>query len=257
MPGITFFSVVPIRKEPQETSEMVSQLLFGETFDIVETKDKWIYIVTHWDNYSGWIDAKMYTKISEEEHQTLLKSPFTVTRQMTTQIFYNPTGDSQYIPAGSVLYNFDKEKNRSFFLSNEFIVENFDKINQNATFETLAKQFLNAPYLWGGRTYFGMDCSGFTQLIFKMKRIPLPRDSKDQATMGTDVHMLHEIQLGDLAFFDNDEGDIIHVGMLLNPHTIIHASSCVKIDKFDQHGIYDVRNKSYSHHLRMIKRINY
>jgi len=256
MPGITFFSVVPIRKEPMETSEMVSQLLFGETFEIIEKSDKWTNITTHWDNYTGWIDSKMFTEITSEEHQKLLKSPFIVTRQVSTQIFNEPTGYSQNIPAGSILYNFDKGKNRSFILSHVFMTGKINGLDQNATFADLTKQFLNAPYLWGGRTCFGIDCSGFTQLIYKMKLMPLPRDSKDQAKMGTDVNMLHEVQPGDLAFFDNDEGNIIHVGILLDPQTIIHASGCVKIDKFDQQGIYDVKNKSYSHHLRMIKRIN-
>lgn len=253
--GITFFSVVPIRREPSEISEMISQLLFGETFDIEERTEKWIKIRTHWDNYSGWIDTKMYVEISDKEFKKLTNSLKTFTTPIFTKIIDEQTGYTQLLPTGSVMYNFDLGKQHTFFLSKSFLVKDYDNSIANADITDIAKKFLNAPYLWGGRTYFGIDCSGFSQLVYKLKGISLPRDAKDQAMKGNAVNMVHEIKQGDLAFFDNEEGDIIHVGILLNNQTIIHASGKVRIDKFDQQGIFDVDQKKYSHHLRMIKRI--
>ncbi len=255
MIGITFFSIVPIRKEPSEISEMVSQLLFGETFEFEEQTGEWIRITTHWDNYSGWIDAKMFVEISEDELKKLNKNPKTITTAVCTKIVDDQTGYSQLLPAGSVMYNFDLGKHRFFFSSKSFVVNDYDNSLMNAGVVDIAKQFLNAPYLWGGRTYFGMDCSGFSQLVYKLKGISLPRDAKDQATNGSSINMVHETKPGDLAFFDNEEGDIVHVGILINNQTIIHASGKVKIDKFDQQGIFDAEQKKYSHRLRMIKRI--
>ncbi len=255
MIGITFFSIVPIRREPTNTGEMVSQLLFGETFDIVEQTEKWIKIITHWDHYTGWIDSKMFIEISEKELEASISNPKTITTPICTKIMDEQTGYTQLIPAGSVMYNFDIGKQRTFFLSKSFFVKDYDHLLQDSNIINIAKQFMNAPYLWGGRTYFGIDCSGFSQLVYKLKGEPLPRDAKDQAMKGESVNMVHEVKPGDLAFFDNEEGEIIHVGILIDSHTIIHASGCVKIDRFDQQGIYDVTQGKYSHTLRMIKRI--
>ncbi len=253
--GTTFFSVVPIRCEPSETSEMISQLLFGELIEIVEQAEKWLQIISLWDGYQGWVDRKMITEITKDEFDSLNKNPKTITLPIYTKIIDDQTKYSQLLPAGSVLYNFDFEKKRFFSLSKSFIVDNYDNSLSNAGIADIAKQFLNAPYLWGGRTYFGIDCSGFSQLIYRLKGISLPRDAKDQAMKGNPVNMIHEIKSGDLAFFDNEEGNIIHVGILIDNNTIIHASGKVRIDKFDQQGIFDETNKRYTHHLRMIKRI--
>ncbi len=255
MKGITLFSIVPIRNAPSETSEMLSQLLFGETFDIEEMTEKWTRITTHWDTYSGWIDTKMFIQISDDDIEKLLRNPKTVTIPICTKIIDAQTGYPQLLPSGSILYSFDLGKKRSSFLSKSFTVDNYDNSLINANIIDIAKQFLNAPYLWGGRTYFGIDCSGFTQLVFKLKGIPLPRDAKGQVMEGKTINMVHEINPCDLAFFDNEEGLITHVGILIDHQTIIHASGKVKIDKFDQQGIFDVEQKRYSHHLRMIKRI--
>jgi len=255
MKGITFFSVVPIRREPDETSEMVSQLFFGETFNIEQQTEKWAEIVTHWDQYSGWIDKKMLTEIQDNDFEKLKKVPKTITLPVCTKIIEKKIRLLQLLPAGSVLYNFDSGLKNAFFMSKSFTVEDYDNTLQNASVVEIAKQFLNAPYLWGGKTYFGIDCSGFSQLVYRLRSIPLPRDAKDQALIGSDVNMVHEVNPGDLAFFDNEAGDIIHVGILIDSRTIIHASGKVKIDRFDQQGIYDIEQKKYSHKLRIIKRI--
>jgi cell wall-associated NlpC family hydrolase len=115
--------------------------------------------------------------------------------------------------------------------------------------------FLNAPYLWGGKSPFGIDCSGFTQITYKINGYKLPRDANQQVELGEPLSFVEEAEAGDLAFFDNEEGKIVHVGILLDNQQIIHASGCVKIDKFDHYGIFSSDTKKYSHTLRVIKRI--
>ncbi|MGE3825539.1 MAG: C40 family peptidase, partial [Bacteroidia bacterium] len=118
-----------------------------------------------------------------------------------------------------------------------------------------ATVFLNAPYLWGGRSVFGIDCSGFTQVVFKMAGIQLKRDAYQQAEQGITLSFVEEAQTGDLAFFDNEEGKIVHTGIVLSQGKIIHASGKVRIDKLDHQGIYNHDTKKYSHKLRLIKRV--
>ncbi|MFL5753049.1 MAG: C40 family peptidase, partial [Bacteroidia bacterium] len=118
----------------------------------------------------------------------------------------------------------------------------------------LACQFLNAPYLWGGRSIMGIDCSGFTQLVYKLNGYKLPRDAYQQAELGTPLSFVEEAEAGDLAFFDNEEGRITHVGIVLSDQRIIHASGKVRIDKFDHYGIFHSDRRKYSHLLRVIKR---
>jgi cell wall-associated NlpC family hydrolase len=150
--------------------------------------------------------------------------------------------------------------NNRFFLGTEEYELNSDEIiQQPADFESsiaeYAKFFLNAPYLWGGKTLFGIDCSGFTQVVFKMLGKNLKRDAWQQAEQGEIVNFLQEAKAGDLAFFDNAEGHVIHVGIMLNEQQIIHASGRVKIDPIDGQGIYSLDLKKHTHKLRIIKRV--
>ena len=115
--------------------------------------------------------------------------------------------------------------------------------------------FLNAPYLWGGKTPLGIDCSGFTQLVYKINGVKLKRDASDQALQGQTLSFIEESEPGDLAFFDDSEGNITHVGLLLENHRIIHASGMVRIDKIDQSGIFNIETQSHSHKLRFIKKM--
>ena len=121
--------------------------------------------------------------------------------------------------------------------------------------QEIAQSLLNVPYQWGGRSPMGMDCSGFTQVVFKILGKKLLRDAWQQAEQGVLVNFIEEIQPGDLVFFDNEEGRIIHVGIALANHKIIHASGCVRIDNLDHHGIYNTETRKYSHNLRIIKRV--
>jgi cell wall-associated NlpC family hydrolase len=118
----------------------------------------------------------------------------------------------------------------------------------------VAYKFLNTAYLWGGRSVFGIDCSGFSQVVYKFLNVCLPRDAWQQAEHGDIVKSLHEAVCGDLAFFDNEEGKITHVGIVLNPHEIIHSSGKVRLDKLDKEGIVNLENKQRTHKLKVIKR---
>ena len=129
------------------------------------------------------------------------------------------------------------------------------EIGETENLAIAARSFLNTPYLWGGRTHFGIDCSGFTQAVFRLQAINLRRDANLQAEQGTTVNSLQESKLGDLAFFDNEEGRITHVGILLNHDKIIHASGKVKIDNMEEKGIYSEDQKRYTHKLKTIKRM--
>ena len=115
--------------------------------------------------------------------------------------------------------------------------------------------YLNSPYLWGGRSPFGIDCSGFTQMVFKLNGIKLPRDAYEQAEIGKTLNFIEETQKGDLAFFDNEEGKIIHTGIIIDKNKIIHSSGKVRIDNLDHYGIFNAETGKYSHNLRLIKKV--
>ena len=118
-----------------------------------------------------------------------------------------------------------------------------------------AYMYLNAPYLWGGKGPFGIDCSGFVQVVFRLNGILLPRDAYQQADIGDTLSFVEEGQAGDLAFFDNENGKITHVGILNDAQHIIHASGKVRIDRIDHQGIFHEENGTYTHRLRLLKRI--
>lgn len=162
------------------------------------------------------------------------------------------------IVAGSTLPFLTKNtiqvENYTYEFSGEYVLPDENKVTR-AKIVSTGFNYLNSPYLWGGRSFFGIDCSGFTQITFKLNGFKLPRDASQQANLGTPLSFVEEAQAGDLAFFDNEEGKIIHVGIILDDHKIIHASGKVRVDKLDHYGIFNVDTKKYSHHLRVIKKV--
>lgn len=243
--GISLLPIIPLRAEPSSKSEMVSQLLFGEKYKILHQQPNWVKIENETDNYIGWINDSQLNIVNETEWLNLINPIIVNTFPYFTILVNNLP---MYISPGSIIYP-----------KNNFNITGFNfEINyqeQALTFENLAKQYLNTPYLWGGKTPWGIDCSGFTQIVYKQFGVNLKRDAFQQAELGEILGFLTEAQLGDLAFFDNEEGKIIHVGILLNNETILHASGKVKIDKIDNHGIINSETKKYSHKLRIIKRV--
>ncbi|HEY4325798.1 MAG TPA: C40 family peptidase [Mucilaginibacter sp.] len=249
--GICNLAIIPIKAEANEKSEQVSQLLFGEAFEILEWKESWVKITTAYDNYTGWIGRLQFIMLGHMAFKRLKQTPPPLTYRPVTQAWKIINNSILYLPMGSSL---------SFLEGTTCHIgdERFEIIGEIGETDNLAftaTSFLNAPYLWGGRTHFGIDCSGFTQAVFKLKGIHLLRDAGLQVEQGSIVNSLPEAKLGDLAFFENAEGKIVHVGIMLNTDKIIHASGKVKIDSIDEKGIYSDELKRYTHKLRTVKRM--
>ena len=221
---------------------------------ILEKNKRWSKIRSSHDHYEGYIDNKQYLEISQEAHLKLSNSKHYHTTEIIDFIT-NEEGYLSMVPIGSRL---------PFFINNQFQLgtlrfsydgnvccDQFDK----KQIINIAFQFLNTPYLWGGRSPFGIDCSGFTQLVYKLCGYSLLRDAKDQATQGEVLSFIEESEPGDLAFFDNEEGTITHVGIIMNDYHIMHAHGKVRIDLLDHSGIYNKDSNSHTHQLRMIKKI--
>lgn len=243
-------ATAPLRATASHRSEMVSQLLLGEFAEVIETEKDFLKIRTLFDQYEGWCQT---SQLAEVDEQIAGLRPTGYTRERSAHAFFN--GDTIYLPLAVPVYNtqrpFALGKYEVAYPAGETGLLPFSAANV----EALSKQYLLTPYLWGGRSSFGIDCSGFTQQVYKLMGIALLRDASMQATMGSDVGFLEETRCGDLAFFDNAEGRITHVGILLNSETIIHSSGRVRIDKIDNQGIVNADTGQRTHQLRMIRRL--
>lgn len=253
--GICSLSIIPCRKEPASTSEMVTQLLFGETYTVVEDREDWIQITTNYDNYPCWISAKQHARLSDSDFKNLQIN--TLSSELVQVVNQSDNQSVFPITIGATLPNFINGKLKIADADFSFEGHTSDANIKKSIKEIkdTAYLFLNAPYLWGGRSPFGIDCSGFTQLVYKLNGYQLPRDASQQVEIGSPLSFVEEAEAGDLAFFDNEEGNIVHVGIVLENQQIIHASGCVRIDKFDHYGIFHSDNKKYSHMLRVIKKV--
>ncbi|NER11882.1 SH3 domain-containing protein [Leptobacterium flavescens] len=245
--GICNLGIVPLRAEPSDASEMVSQLLFGDHFKVLEQRKKWSRIRIAFDKYEGWIDNKQFLLISEEEYTDIDNAPLQLSGDLIEFLVSDEDKLTPVTLGASVGnceamgYNFDGARREGQKTREELI-------------ET-AYLYLNTPYLWGGKTPFGIDCSGFTQMVYKLNGYELLRDACEQATQGEPLSFIEESKPGDLAFFDNDEGKIIHVGIIMKDNYIIHSHGKVRIDRIDHTGIFNTDIRSYSHKLRVIKSI--
>jgi len=245
--GICHLSIVPLRFEASDPSELVSQLLYGDFFKVLEQRKKWSRIRLDFDNYEGWIDNKQFQFITKKEYTSFSKKEPVYVADLVefvgdknNQLWPIPLGASlqglsllQQTHDGNVITG---KKNKSNLINTAFL-------------------YLNAPYLWGGKTPFGIDCSGFTQMVYKLNGYALLRDASQQASQGEVLSFIEETEPGDLAFFDNAEGDITHVGIIMKDNYIIHAHGKVRIDRLDHSGIYNVEKREHTHKLRVIKKI--
>jgi hypothetical protein len=251
--GICHLSAVALRAEASSKSEMVSMLLFGEQFQILDARDGWLRIRTLWDDYESWLEGKQYDSIYEPELQQIQQSPLYVLNTISETI---GTGDRQrHILLGSTLPLYH---NGSFEMAHHTFTTAYGVMASEASVQNLittGMRYLNAPYLWGGRSPFGIDCSGLTQMVYKMHGMALRRDAWQQAEQGETVDFIESARAGDLAFFDNEDGKITHVGLVMDNGYILHASGQVRIDRLDRSGIYNEVSGKYTHKLRIIKRI--
>ncbi|MEN9449080.1 MAG: hypothetical protein RJA25_2370 [Bacteroidota bacterium] len=250
--GICNLANIPLRIEPSDRSELVSQVLFGEHFSILEHTSKWSKIHLDYDDYEGWVDNKQFATITKEQFEQLSQDTIVLNNDLIEYIT-SPANLLIPIPLGASLsflnYEAINTKNFSFEgLKTSGIKPKDHLINT-------AFMYLNAPYLWGGKTPFGIDCSGFTQMVYKLNGYPLFRDASQQANQGEALSFIEESEPGDLAFFDNEEGNIVHVGIIMNDNYIIHASGKVRIDRLDHLGIYNADENKHTHKLRVIKKI--
>lgn len=255
--GICNLSIVPCRREPSDRSEMVTQLLFGDHFEVMETQGSWCRIKIAYDDYECWIDKKQFLPIQQQTFDIMNTTGIFSSNELVQVMTHNNTKQLFPVVIASSLPNFDNGEcaieNHSYLYDGAFIsgALPFTK----AGIIEIAMMYLNAPYLWGGKTPFGIDCSGFTQMVYKLNGVKLKRDAYQQAEQGETLSFVEEAEAGDLAFFDNDEGRIVHVGIVMDNNRIIHASGKVRIDGFDHHGIFNNDKKDYSHRLRLLKRI--
>jgi hypothetical protein len=252
--GISEISIIPLRKESNRQSEMTSQILFGETFQILEEITEWCFIKTTIDNYEGWINSSSISQLSDVNFDKIAKDKQFVVTNLYEEIINTRDNSKVVIPFGSTLPNFDLNQGSFFINSHEYKIEKYIA-ETDRDLIVRSKLFLNAPYLWGGRNPFGIDCSAFSQIIFKSIDVIIPRDARDQVKLGTTVNFIGDTKAGDLAFFDDPEGNITHVGIILEQNKIIHSSVKVRIDHIDQQGIYNMELKKYTHKLRIIKRL--
>lgn len=253
--GICRLSVASVRSEPSDKAEQITQLLFGDHYEIIETaKDKkWLKIRLYFDQYTGWIDAKQHQPISREYHDHINNSEFKITTDITASLLYNKS--PLIVLLGSIIPISSAEL---FKMEEQFAFNGEAKnLGLKRDFEflrSIAQKYLNAPYQWGGKNPFGIDCSGFTQMVFKICGYKLLRDASQQATHGKLVNYA-DGKPGDLAFFQNEEGKIIHTGILLGPDRIIHASGKVRIDQFKPEGILNADTKNITHRFSHLRRI--
>tara|TARA_Y100000589_G_scaffold246893_1_gene234785 strand:- start:111408 stop:112181 length:774 start_codon:yes stop_codon:yes gene_type:complete len=251
---VCHLSVIPCRKEPSDTAEMVTQMLFGETAVLLEKQNQWLHIETTYDKYNCWIDEKQVLPVTLKEFQQIEQN----NRYLVNELVQIAQVNDQVIPLtlGAVLPNYSENQfsltKNSTFIYEGSVIDN--KTTQPTQIAEYAFMYLNAPYLWGGRSPFGIDCSGFTQMVYKLCGLKLPRDASQQVLLGEPLNFVEEAQTGDLAFFDNAEGNITHVGIMLDHNKIIHASGNVRIDKLDHYGIFNTEKQKYTHRLRVIKR---
>jgi hypothetical protein len=249
--GICNLAIVPVRAEASDRSEITSQLLFGEHFEILHAQGSWLRIRIQYDQYEGWIDAKQQQPVTAEQFAQLSADPVVLNGDLIEYVTA-PDNFLMPVPLGASL---------SFLNHPEINVQKFQfdglrtsGLKAKSHIVETAFLYLNAPYLWGGKTPFGIDCSGFTQMAYKLNGHKLLRDASQQAVQGEALSFIEESQPGDLAFFDNDEGRITHVGIIMADNYIIHASGKVRIDRLDHLGIYNSETGRHTHKLRVIKK---
>ncbi|MFD0797158.1 NlpC/P60 family protein [Maribacter chungangensis] len=244
--GICPISIVPVRALPEEASEMVTQLLFGEHFKVLESRKRWSKIRVAFDKREGWVLNTQLDFITRDEYDQIQHAPKNYASEL---ISYVERQSSMLVPVliGSCINEkLSQVKFEGNLISSRQVKDNLIKI---------ALLYLNAPELWGGKTPFGIDASGFTQMVYKINGYHLLRSAQEQANQGIPLSFVEESEAGDLAFFDNSNGIIDHVGIIMDNNYIIHVNGVVRIDRLDHTGIFNNDQRNYTHKLRVIKKV--
>lgn len=245
--GICTLSIVPVRIQPNDASEMLTQLLYGENFKILEERGKWSRIRIAFDSYEGWVSNSQVSKIEETYYEELLNSEQIYSVDLI-EFIAEASGNLTHIPLGAVL-------NHAKLSNLVFDGHTVNGVGSKSRLIDTAILYLNTPFLWGGKTPFGIDSSGLTQMVYRLNGYSLQRDSAQQAKQGEALSFIEESEPGDLAFFDDAEGNIIHVGLIMPDNYIIHADGKVRIDRIDHSGIFNIDLRKHTHKLRVIKKI--
>lgn len=252
MYAIVTVPVAPVRKMPHHRREMSNQLLFGEAVQIIGQKeDQWLKVKSLFDGYTGWVTHHLITRV--DASLATQESCFLASRFLTTIQF---NGQTMHIPMAASLPAYKNRKGTiagTSYTCSSRPIDTREVTNKSRQLLENAHGWLNAPYLWGGKTILGVDCSGFVQTQYKMIGMSLLRDAWEQAQQGAPVASLRKVKPADLAFFE-DKGKIVHVGMMLNSETIIHAAGKVRIDPIDKKGIINSDTGVRTHHLKHIRR---
>jgi len=255
--GIIPLSIVPLRRQPTHKAEMVTQLLFGDTFTITDKIIHWYKVRSWWDGYEGWLEESYFIPIPEEQYLTLAQQPAFILDKKVQAASSEPAVakiwlfEGSRLPAWNIQHRSCKVGDTLFYLPDIRLQAGIKRDRIYLT--DFARTFTGIPYLWGGISSCGFDCSGFVQTIFRVCGYKLPRDASQQCKRGKDVPFIDRARPGDMAFFGDEKDKITHVGLILTDHKIIHASGKVRIDHLDHQGIYDAEKKMYSHKLRIIK----
>lgn len=254
--GVCRLALVAVRLNPDDREQQVTQLLFGDHYQVLAiSKDgKWLMIRIFADRYEGWIDRKQHHPITIEYFEQINHANFKITTDLASAILYKKS--PMTILIGSIVPVSQME----LFKIEEQLAFNGESksLGQRRDFEylkSIAIKYMNAPYQWGGKSPFGIDCSGLVQMVYKICGYALSRDAHQQVTQGRAVATLNDAKPGDLAFFSNAEGQIIHVGILLEEEKIIHASGHVRVDRLMEEGILNLETKIYTHTLACLRRI--
>jgi hypothetical protein len=266
--GISLYSIVPVRTEPRESAEQSTQILFGETFDILEKVPRWNRVKLHLDNQEGWVDTKMICPMTAKEYRTYHAAYKEAAYVLFPVAYVVSENNGQTIPltAGTRLTHyrdghFEVLGVRFRIDPGMVAAEPLELTEQNL--QQVVRFFLNTPYLWGGKNAMGMDCSGFTQTIMSLFGHSLRRNAGEQVTQGKRIQSLKNAHAGDLVFFDHEDGRISHVGIILQSAiinqqpaiTVVHCSGRVKVEKLDETGIFSIEQSGYTHHLVAIRRL--
>lgn len=254
--GVCRLSLIAVRAEASDKAELITQLLFGEHYEVLASAPdkKWLRIRVAFDAYEGWIDAKQHHGISKDYFEYMNRAELKIATDISTSILYNK------VPIAILMGSIIPISSAELFKMEEQFAFNGEAKNVGLKREfeflrTIANRYLHAPYLWGGKSPFGIDCSGFTQMVFKICGYKLLRDAKQQSVQGKAVRSLADVKPGDLAFFKDAEENITHVGIVYANGQIIHASGRVRLDTLNELGIVHAETGLVTHQLSHFRSI--